>query len=72
MARKRYDPLQFIPSPEVVREQLEQTLVTAERLRVLLEVSERIQSTRAVVPSPDIAGVHPATIPMLGPAPTAG
>lgn len=36
------DPLACIPSPEAVRRKLEETLILAERLRVLLDVAERI------------------------------
>ena len=41
--RKLYDPLAAIPSPEAVRERLSQTLVLAEKFRILLEVAERLQ-----------------------------
>lgn len=41
--RKKYDPLHFIPSVEVVREKLEETLELADRLKILLEVAERIR-----------------------------
>ena len=43
MARRPYDPLAFIPSPEVIREKLRETLTLAERLRLLLELAERLQ-----------------------------
>ena len=43
MPRKPYDPLSTIPSPEAVRERLAQTLALAEKLRVLLELSERLR-----------------------------
>jgi hypothetical protein len=44
MAR-RYDPLAQIPSPEPVRRRLAETEELARRLRVLLELSERVHST---------------------------
>jgi hypothetical protein len=37
------DPLRFIPSPEVIRDELRKAETRAERLRVLLEVAERIR-----------------------------
>jgi hypothetical protein len=43
MSRKPYDPLAVIPSPEAVRERLSQTLVLAEKFRILLEVAERLR-----------------------------
>ena len=42
MSRKPYDPLAFIPSPDVIREKLRETLTLAERLRLLLDLAERI------------------------------
>lgn len=49
MARRSYDPLACIPSPEVVREQLAETLTLAERLRLLLDLAERL---RRPLPTP--------------------
>jgi hypothetical protein len=43
MQRKTYDPLAFVPSPDAVREKLFQTETLAERLRILLDLSERLQ-----------------------------
>jgi hypothetical protein len=43
MPRKEYDPLALIPSPEAIRQRLSQTLVLAEKLRILLEVAERLR-----------------------------
>jgi hypothetical protein len=43
LPRKEYDPLAVIPSPEAVRERLSQTLVLAEKFRILLEVAERLR-----------------------------
>lgn len=43
MARRTFDPLAFIPSPDVIREKLRETLTLAERLRLLLELAERLQ-----------------------------
>ncbi len=42
MARKPYDPLAFVPSPEFLREQLTETQTLAERLQILLDLSERL------------------------------
>jgi hypothetical protein len=42
MPRRPYDPLTCIPSPDILRDQLRETLTLAERLRVLLDVAERI------------------------------
>lgn len=47
MPRKEYDPLARIPSPEVLRERLAETLALADKLRILLEVAERLQSPTA-------------------------
>ena len=43
MARRPYDPLAFVPSPDVIREKLLETLTLAERLRLLLDFSERLR-----------------------------
>jgi len=45
MARKEYDPLDFVPDPQIIRERLTRTLSLAERLRILLELSERLNAT---------------------------
>lgn len=42
MARKPFDPLAVIPSPEIVRQRLAETLTLAERLRILLDLAERL------------------------------
>jgi len=42
MARKPYDPLVCIPSPSVVRTKLHETEMLAKRLRILLDLSERV------------------------------
>jgi hypothetical protein len=42
MARRPFDPLDCIPSPDVLREQLRETLTLADRLRILLDLSERL------------------------------
>lgn len=42
MARRPYDPLDFVPTPEVVRRKLTETLTLAERLRILLDLAERL------------------------------
>ena len=44
MARRPYDPLAFVPSPDVIREKLRETLTLAERLRLLLDLAERLRS----------------------------
>jgi hypothetical protein len=43
MPRRPYDPLTYIPSPDVLRDKLRETLTLAERLRILLDVAERIR-----------------------------
>jgi hypothetical protein len=43
MARRTYDPLDFVPSPEIVRLKLTETLTLADRLRILLELAERLR-----------------------------
>jgi len=42
MTRRPYDPLSFVPSPDVIREKLRETQTLAERLRLLLKLSERL------------------------------
>jgi hypothetical protein len=42
MARKNFDSLSCIPSPETIRKKLNETEQLASRLRVLLRVSEEI------------------------------
>ncbi len=41
--RKPFDPLDFVPDAAVIRKNLEETESLAERLRILLEVAERIE-----------------------------
>ncbi len=53
MARRPYDPLNFVPSPEVVRDKLREALTLAERLRLLLELAERLHPPLA--PAADLA-----------------
>ena len=43
MQRKPYDPLAVIPSPEAIRARLVETLTLADRLRMLLDLAERIR-----------------------------
>jgi hypothetical protein len=43
LARRPYDPLAVIPSPEAIRERLTETLTLAERLRILLDLAERLR-----------------------------
>ena len=47
MPRRDFDPLTFIPSADVLRRRLRETEELAARLRVLLEVAERIERTAA-------------------------
>ncbi|MDY3557590.1 hypothetical protein R5W23_000117 [Gemmata sp. JC673] len=42
MARKPYDPLAAIPSPEAIRERLTETVTLAERLRILVDLGGRL------------------------------
>ena len=42
MASKCFDPLAFVPSPDVVREKLQETQTLALRLFMLLDLSERM------------------------------
>lgn len=43
-----FDPLACIPSPDVVRRKLEDALTLAERLRILLDVAERISTPQTL------------------------
>jgi hypothetical protein len=43
MPRRPYDPLDVVPSPEIVHQKLTETLTLAERLRILLELAERLR-----------------------------
>jgi hypothetical protein len=55
MPRRSYDPLACIPSPDAIRQKLDETLTLAERLRVLLDLAERLRlplGTAASLPSP--------------------
>lgn len=52
MARRPYDPLAFVPSPDVIRVKLRETRSLAERLQLLLEISERMQPQVATTDSP--------------------
>ena len=53
MARRFYDPLDFVPSPEIVRQKLKDALTLAERLRILLDLAERLRLP--LVPASDLA-----------------
>lgn len=58
MARRSYDPLDFVPSPEIVRAKLAETLTLAERLRILLDLAERLRlpvTTADMLVAPDAA-----------------
>jgi hypothetical protein len=43
MSHRPYDPLDCIPSPDVIREKLHESLTRAERLRILLDLAERLR-----------------------------
>jgi hypothetical protein len=62
MRGKSFDPLTFIPSAAAVRKQLCETERLAERLRVLLQVAERIEAvgepTQADSPAPADGGAR--------------
>ncbi|MBN9518778.1 hypothetical protein J0H58_09700 [bacterium] len=42
MARRLYDPLDVIPEPGTIRERLVEAETLAQRLRVLLDLSEKL------------------------------
>jgi hypothetical protein len=44
MARRPFDPLDFVPTPDIVRQKLTETEQLAARLRVLLDLAERLHS----------------------------
>jgi hypothetical protein len=55
VARKPYDPLAFVPEPQVVREHLAETLTLAERLKMLLDLAERVHmplTVASTLPTP--------------------
>lgn len=55
MPRRPYDPLHAIPSPDAIRAKLRETEALTHRLRVLLEIAERLQlplTTGADLPHP--------------------
>ena len=58
MARRVYDPLDIVPSPEIVRQKLKETQSLAERLRILLDLAERLRLP--LVPATDIAALEQA------------
>jgi hypothetical protein len=53
MKKQIWDPLQVLPSPETVRQELLEAERVTERLRILLEASERLHAHRE--------NNHPAT-----------
>jgi hypothetical protein len=57
--KKPYDPLAVVPSPEAIRERLTETLTLAERLRILLDLSERLR--RPPMPASDLPDPGKAT-----------
>lgn len=42
MSRKEYDPLAMIPSPAAIRQRLAETERLAGKLKILLDVAERL------------------------------
>ena len=62
MARRPYDPLAFVPSPDVLREKLRETLTLAERLRLLLELSERLRLPLTTLNANSMPGAHRAEV----------
>jgi hypothetical protein len=48
---KLYDPLAWVPTPETIQKRLAETEVLAERLRVLLELAERLRRVTAADPT---------------------
>jgi hypothetical protein len=59
MPKEKFDPLAFIPSPHILREKLTEAVELADRLRILLDVSERVHADPPG-PLPDEAAVTPA------------
>ena len=61
MARQPYDPLTFVPAPDVIQKKLRETLTLAERLRLLRELSERLRlsitTADTLTPSAERQGV---------------
>jgi hypothetical protein len=56
-----YDPLDFVPSPEIVRQRLTETLTLAERLHILLDLAERLRRpviTAGRLPTPTPANTQ--------------
>jgi hypothetical protein len=49
MVRRLYDPLVCISSPDAIRPRLQETLTLAERLWLLLEMSERLQTAEGAL-----------------------
>jgi hypothetical protein len=47
MSKQALDPLDRIPSPDAIRYRLQETEKLAEQLRILLEVSERIEAAKS-------------------------
>lgn len=55
MSRRTYDPLHCIPTPDAVRQRLAEVEQQADRLRILLEVAERVHlplTTADRIPTP--------------------
>jgi hypothetical protein len=56
MASKSFDPLECVPSSEILRRKLTETLTLAERFRILLEVAERIEQAKTTSAGPRLIG----------------
>jgi len=52
--KKIHDPLAWVPTPNVIRQRLDETLMLAKRLHILLELAEklRLADTAADRPAP--------------------
>jgi len=59
MARRSFDPLALIPSANVIREKLRETELLAARLRIMLDLAERLERPAGAGASAgDRGGVH--------------
>ncbi len=52
MGQREYDPLAVIPSAHVLRQRLETTRRLADRLRIMLDVAERLEATERTADGP--------------------
>lgn len=61
MARRAFDPLALVPPAGVIRDKLRETEHLAARLRIMLDLAERLeQSARAATPAADRGAIHDA------------